>query len=400
MEKSYDIAAQHAIDFVKNIIDTFGPRVSGSQNNYKAVNELEKTVGKICSTIQRETFTIHPNSLFSIGRIFSLLYVLGLLTLLIDNPTLTFLGIAGLLCGVIFCAAQFILYSDIFDRLFKSVEGNNIVGILEPQDSVKEQVILVGHHDSSYIYPFHETLPMIFPIRLFVPIILFLFELFALIIRLFGGFGAENPAWVQYVAVIGLIFVTPMFWYISKKPSPGAGDNLIGCAIGIGILELLKGKLKNTRLVLLLTDGEEVGQKGARYFVNTNLQNLRETATKVIAIDSIYAKQDLTILQSDRNGLSKLSSELIRDLSNTAEQEGYNLKVRPMPLGGGGTDGGQFARKGIETASIIGMPTALIRKEILIHTKNDIPEKISRDAVSIVIQIVSEYIKATDRALA
>lgn len=399
METSYDIAAQHAIGLVKNIIDTFGPRVSGSQNNYNAVNELEKTVGKICSTIRRETFSIHPNSLFAIGRIFGLLYVLGLLALLINNPILTFLGVASLLCGMIFCTAQFILYSDIFDGLFKSVEGNNVVGYIEPQDSVKEQIILVGHHDSSYIYPFHETLPLIFPIRLFIPIILFLFELAVLIIRVCGGFGAENPVWIQYVSAMGLIFVIPMFWYISKRPSPGAGDNLTGCAIGISILELLRDKLKNTRLVLLLTDGEEVGQKGARYFVNTNLQNLKAIPTKAIVIDSIYTKEDLTILQSDRNGFSKLSSELIRDLNDIAEQKGHNLKVRPMPLGGGGTDGGQFARRGIETVSIIGMPTTLIRKEILIHTKNDVPEKINRDAVSTVIEMVTEYIKARDTEL-
>ena len=92
----------------------------------------------------------------------------------------------------------------------------------------------------------------------------------------------------------------------------------------------------------------------------------------------------------------KLSSILSKNLINIAVKKGYSLKIRPMPFGGGGTDGGQFARKAIDTASIIGMPINLIRKEILIHTKKDLPDSINVDAVSLVIEIVSEYIKTND----
>ncbi len=42
------------------------------------------------------------------------------------------------------------------------------------------------------------------------------------------------------------------------------------------------------------------------------------------------------------------------------------------------------------------MPTNLIRKEILIHTTQDLPDRINVDAVSLVIEIVSEYIKTND----
>jgi hypothetical protein len=298
--------------------------------------------------------------------------------------------------GIIFCISQFILYSDTFDRLFRKVDGNNIVGYLEPQNEVKEQIVLVGHHDSSYIYSFHEQFPLLFPIRLFVPIIMFLFEFLVLLVTLVLGFTIGIPIWIKITIEIGLVFVIPMFWYISKKPGPGAGDNLIGCTIGISVVELLKEQLKYTRLVLLLTDGEEIGQKGARYFVNSNIEELKAIKTSVINIDSIYNKDDVTILRSDRNGFSKLSSTLSESLKKITVESGYHPKIRPMPFGGGGTDGGQFARKGIDTASIIGMPTNLIRKEILIHTTKDLPDRINVDAVSLVIEIVSEFIKTND----
>ncbi len=403
MSDIYDEAATNAIKLVKDILDKHGPRVSGTTSNYASVDELERIVKETCSSTRREKFAIHPNSLFSIGRIFGAMYIIGLLASLTNNSILAvFVGTACMAFGIVFCVSQFILYSDLFDRLFKKVEGNNIVGYVEPEGEVKEQIVLVGHHDSSYIYPFHETLPRLFPIRLFVPIIMFLFEFLVLTIALLGGFKPGIPMWTKYVSLTGLLFVVPMFGYISRKPGPGAGDNLIGCAIGINILELLNKdcrKLKHTRLVLLLTDGEEVGQKGARYFVTRNMEELKKISTKVITIDSIYKKCDTTLLRSDRNGFSKLSSNLVESLMRVAEQRGYHPRIRQMPFGGGGTDGGQFARKGIETVSIIGMPTDVIRKEIIIHTKNDLPERIDMDAVSLVLEIVSEYIKANDKAL-
>lgn len=396
MNAIYDDAAKKAIKLVEDMIDKFGPRVSGTKSNYAAVDELESIVKEACTSTRRESFDLYPESLFSIGKVFSIDYMIGLSAILSHNAVLMFIGTVCMLFGIVFCISQFILYSDKFDRLFKKVDGNNIVGYLEPQNEVKEQIVLVGHHDSSYIYSFHEKFPLLFPIRLFVPIIMFLFEFLVVSGTLVSGFTLGIPLWIKITLSVGLVFVVPMFWYISKKPGPGAGDNLIGCTIGLGIIELLKGKLKNTRLIVLLTDGEEIGQKGARHFVASNIEELKTIKTSVINIDSIYDKDDLTILRSDRNGFSKLSGRLSERLMKIAVERGHNPKSRPMPFGGGGTDGGQFARKGIDSTSIIGMPTNLIRKEILIHTAKDLPDRINQDAVSSVLELVAEYIKTND----
>lgn len=396
MNDIYENAAVKAIKLVKDLITKFGPRVSGTKSNYAAVDELEGIVKETCTFTRRERFDLYPESLFSIGKVFSIQYIIGFLTILSNNSVLMFIGTVCMLLGIVFCISQFILYSDTFDKLFKKVDGHNIVGYLEPQNEVKEQIVLVGHHDSSYIYSFHEQFPLLFPVRLFVPIIMYLFEFLVLLGTLVLGFTVGISIWIKITILIGLVFIIPMFWYISKKPGPGAGDNLIGCAIGISVAELLKEQLKHTRLVLLITDGEEIGQKGAGHFVNSNIEELKAIKTSVINIDSIYNKDDVTILKSDRNGFSKLSSTLSERLMKITVERGYHTKICPMPFGGGGTDGGQFARKGIDTTSIIGMPTNLIRKEILIHTTNDLPDRINVDAVSLVIEIVSEYIKTND----
>jgi hypothetical protein len=392
MDPSIKARAAKAIELVKDIIDKNGSRVSGSNGNYESVEYLRNILKETCPIVKLDKFSLSPDSLFSIGKIFTILYVSGLGLLLLDGNIYHLIGLLLMLFGMVFCFSQFILFSDLFDRFFRKVDGTNLIGIIEPRYEVKEQLILVGHHDSSYIYPFHEKYPVLFPIRLFIPILLFILEFITLCLSLF----AINAIWVKYVLLFGLVFVIPMFRYISSEAGPGAGDNLIGCAIGIGILQGFnteKTKLNNTRLLLVLCDGEEIGQKGSRQFVKTNYDNLKKIRTSAINIDSIYDIEDIILLTRDRNGFSKLSTKRNKRLQAIAGDLGYTLRLQGMPPGGGGTDGGQFARKGIETISIIGTPIKAIRREIIIHTTKDIPERIHEEAVACVMEIVSEYIR-------
>jgi aminopeptidase YwaD len=302
--------------------------------------------------------------------------------------------------GTIFLIMQFILFSDTSDGMFKKVAGNNIVGIMEPQAVVTRQVIIVGHHDSSPVFPFYEKAPLLFPIRLLAAILFYLFCLSVLFVgfcfRVPSAGMPPVPMWTKYILCLGVIFVAPMYGYISKRQSPGAGDNLIGCAIAIKVAEIFQSSenpLRHTRIVVLLTDGEEVGQKGAKYFIQNNRDLLGAVKTIVINIDSIYDYKNIALVKRDRNGFTGLAKDLLNDIRMVAMEQGHALKVISIPFGGGGTDGGQFARQGIETASIIGMPTNLFRTEIIFHTMKDTPDKISKKAVSTVIAIVCEFIK-------
>jgi aminopeptidase YwaD len=391
-------SAQYSIDLVKSITGKNGSRVSGTLGNHNSVIDLENELKNICSTIHKEEFSIYPDSLFSIGYIFASIYCIGLVACLVPIDLVRILGFCVMVLGLVFCFSQFVFYSDIFDFLFRKVKGMNLLGIVDPKNDVEKQILIVGHHDSSYIYPFHEKYPELFPFRLFIPIVFCIFEFLvlgsSLLINNYYSIG------ISYVLVIGLVFVLPMFWYISRKPGLGAGDNLIGCTIGISIARLFSNtsnKLNNTRIMVLLVDGEEVGQKGSRYFVRTNKTVFTDIETEVINIDSIYDIEDIILLSKDRNGFSTLSREMNEKLLSIANKKGYKWKVKQMPFGGGGTDAGQFAKAGIKTTSIIGTPIKVIRKEIIIHTSKDIPERIHIDAVESVIETVTEYIKARDQ---
>jgi len=296
-----------------------------------------------------------------------------------------------------------ILFLGFFDALFKKVAGSNIIGSIEPKNAVKQQVIIVSHYDSSRVFPFHEKVPLLFPFRLFVPVLLFLFCLFVLFITFFShdptGSKLLLPIWIKYVLLFGIIPVLPMYGYISKRESPGAGDNLIGCSIGIKLAEIFQkdeNPLQNTRIVVLLTDGEEVGMKGAKSFIRNNAGLLKETRTIIINIDSVYEKEDIAIVKRDRNGFTKLSEDLAKDINQVATELGHSFKTIAIPFSGGGTDACQFALEKFKVISIIGTPVKFFRKEILFHTMKDTADKISKMAVSIVVEVISEYIKKTD----
>ena len=403
MSTMYNKYAENALRIIREIITKYGPRVSGTRSCSTAAADLEMILAKFCKNARHESFAIHPNSLYSIGKIFAVLYCIGLASVLIGSQLILAIGLLFMLTGTLYFITNFILYLDTFDKFFKKAEGKNVVGIVEPKDVVKQQVIIVGHHDSSYIYPFYEKVPLLFPIRLFVPILLFIFCTGVLLILFLSGISMANnpvlPDWIKYILLTGLVFVLPMYGYISKRQSPGAGDNLIGCAIGITLAQFFQQtekSLNNTRLVVLLTDGEEAGQKGAKFFIKNNKTLMASVDTIVINLDSIYDYENLALVKRERNGFTKLSEKMVKEIQTVAEGHGHHFKEIVIPFGGGGTDGGQFARKGIKTVSIIGMPTDILRSEIIFHTMKDMPDKISTKAVSTIIEVVSEYIKKVD----
>lgn len=176
---------------------------------------------------------------------------------------------------------------------------------------------------------------------------------------------------------------------------------MIACAIGMKIAELFRDPgcaLERTRIIVLLTDGEEVGQKGAASFVENNAAMPNAMGTVIINVDSIYDYENLALLARDRNGFTALSDELASEIRKTAVGLGHDIPIVSIPFLGGGTDAGQFARAGLRTACIIGQPIKAFSKEIIFHTMKDMPERISRKAVGAVIEIVGEYIKDLDKA--
>jgi hypothetical protein len=103
MKENFAKYAESAIKLTAEIIEKLGPRVSGTKGNLSASSYLETILDKYCTSTKRESFEIHPDSLFAIGKIFTVIYLIGLIAIMIESKIS--LGI-GLLCMVIYARSR------------------------------------------------------------------------------------------------------------------------------------------------------------------------------------------------------------------------------------------------------------------------------------------------------
>lgn len=202
----------------------------------------------------------------------------------------------------------------------------------------------------------------------------------------------------------GLIAVIPFYLFVTREVSPGFGDNLTAVFTIGKLAEFLSGrlnlpKLKHTRLIFLASDAEESGLRGAREFVRQHKIDFKKHPHFNLNLDSIYKSEYLTFFTSDVNKTVKLSREQSRNCFDIAGELGFNAKIMSFPIGGGGTDAGEFARGGVEAISLIGMDTELKDKMNPYHTSRDVEDSVEPKAILAALQIGAMYAYLLDSEL-
>jgi hypothetical protein len=379
-------------------------RIAGSPACREAAHEVAACLESCCDSVRKETFTLHPRALWCVGRAVAANYLLTLGSLLLGWPFScagAFLCVIGLAYGL----SQYVFYLEAFDRLFPGAVGCNVAGSLEPEGVVKQQIVLVGHHDSPFIFTFLERFPAVAFLRFLLGMAAYVWlcgYCFVACALHTPGVSRTPVGIALGAAIAGLPFALQLFFMMGRAQSPGAGDNLNGTSMaatlgGYFLRERANGvPLQHTRLILLSTDGEEIGQRGAIRFVRDHGAQLHATPTQVLNIDSVYFARDLTVLTRDRNGTCRLSASMTSGILAVAEYFGLRMKRAPIPFGGGGTDAAAFAVAGIEAASIVGMPMGLVSRDHLYHTSKDTVERIEIGAVTAVLAIAARYIREVD----
>ncbi len=389
----------------ERILEKRGTRVPGSQSAISAADDLLEYMEQFCH-VRKERFIMHPGSQFNIARVMGAAYILSLPLLILGG---VFCFIAAVLCVIAFAYGfvHFFLYGKLFDVFFRKKPGCNVVGEIEPSEAVKKQVIISGHQDSAHVFSFFSRFEKLAGIRLILAFAFFIFLMAAGIIgsleMIFTGSADGLSGAYLITALAGLLFTVPAINFISTKVSPGAGDNLNGSSIAIHLgkffAENKEYSLKNTRLIILSTDGEEAGQRGAANYVKLHKDELKKVPTYLINIDSIYKQSELALMLRDRQGFTKLSKPLADICLDAAAALGYTPKKVTLPLGSG-TDAAPFARAGIAATSIITMSASMFDQGHVYHTLNDNIESIEHDAVRAVFDIAVNSIIRIDEAKA
>ena len=239
MEKTIQTSAREALALTGRLVDRFGPRIFGSATCARTADEIVTELDRHCDSVRQERFSARPGAFWHSTKVSSLAYIAGLV-LLILGGNWVYLSILSFLI-ILLEIFNFVFYAHFFDPFFPKVEGTNVVGAVEPAGTVKQQIIVVGHHDSTYVYTYFARYRKLFAFRVLGAYLFAFFGFFtSILFSVYRLVDQSEPVCSDALLIallVGLLFIVPIFFYIGRKGSPGAGDNMVACAIGIKIAE-------------------------------------------------------------------------------------------------------------------------------------------------------------------
>jgi len=400
---------ESTFEYTRFLSEDCFPRLTGASGNLKATAQIEKDMDKVCDKTSKQIFTHHPEAFMKILPWTSIMFYATLILFIFDMVTFS---LVLYIIVITMYVSQIITYTGLFDKFFKKQEGVNVIGTIEPEGEVKQQIILTGHHDAPYVSHIIEKWPKIYALVMASAILMAVLGLVGSLLWqidiVFTGIDLTDHFVPTFKIIMysGAIFMLPFFVFTTRKVSPGAGDNAI--AVGL-IMEMAKkygtakklgnNQLKHTRLVIVALDGEECGLRGARAFVKYKAEEFQKIKTYNFNIDSIYTPDTLHFFTRDLNSFVRLSKDEAIFSEQLAKDLGYSITLSQIPFGGGATDAAEFVRAGAVTVSLVGIDADVIGHSMDYHTERDTMAVISKKSIQIILEVLDSYIQTRDELL-
>ncbi len=406
---AFDPAAiRRAFELTDRVVEACPRRLAGTDSCRRAAELIRERFAEHCEpgSAVIETFRFHPKAFIKFVRPAILFVYLGLLLVWLDQ------GLLSLLVSVwvtIAFLAQVAFYKGSFDFLFPAATGANALGRIDPPGELRQQIIVSGHHDAAYVFQTLDRFPRFYPFALVATLVMDLFAITAAIVILADPTTIDT---VRMVVIIATAAWTPFMlghWFMTGNAvSPGAGDNMMAVAVASEVgLALAKAKrrgeplLVHTRVVLASFDGEESALKGARAYCERHGAELADPAipTRVLNLDSLYRLEHLCLQSTDINGFVPLSKAMNDDLQRIAHAQGQpQVSARGIAFGGGGTDAAEFARRGVEATTVLGIipDASSLTTDTVYHSPRDTTEHIEEAIVEASLSLVLAYLVEKD----
>ena len=405
-----DAQVKHAFAFTDEVVENYPGRAAGSEAVRRAGLRVKEEFEKNCdaASVKVDQFDIHPWSFLKYIPGLVVLYF-ACVTLLYFIPALAWVSFAGLALGLFVFYGQFVRYWHLLDPLFPRRQAYNVYGSIEPSGEVKQQIVVSAHHDAAYVFHLLDKLPKYYALLINGGMLfLALGFLVSLVATVLSVFSILLPQWIAVVLIVGGVVVLPMAFFTTGQVVPGAGDNMIAVAVASEIAGLFGNikktggnALKHTRLIIASFDAEEAGLRGARAFIKKHREQLLNTKTYVLNLDTLYKLKALSFLDKDLNSTVELSHQLAQECVDIAKDMGYPSTISAMSFGGGSTDAAAFGEAGIEATNLSAMSFDIkdYDQGWVYHTHNDVSKHIEPEAVKAALRIIREYVLKKDSAV-
>jgi aminopeptidase YwaD len=202
------------------------PRLPGSEGCRRAALDLRDALAASCDQAFLEEYIQRPDSFFLMNKIVPVSYLAGLFFFFVGGWAV-YASAAVWTLGTVYFFNEFAVLGRLFDRLFKSRPGANVIGVMEPGSDVRQQVIICSHHDSTPVCNFLEKRQWAYAFRIVLPMIVYLLANAGAILASAGlrtGSGG-SPAWSIFKIVILAVtlFVVPSSGIMGGPPRPAPG---------------------------------------------------------------------------------------------------------------------------------------------------------------------------------
>jgi hypothetical protein len=408
-------------EYIYNIVDTickkYGSRYSCSKGEKEASIWIKDELNKFCDETFIDEFETYPH-LYPQG-IFKILGILGGISFIF--MPLKFPG--PIFSAILIFIGLFILLTELFFMkewirfLFKKGISSNTVGIIKPTQESKFRIIFEGHTDSPKqmtIASFEKNPPIYkFVLGIFFLVVTITFSLIKFIrqlnpssLSIWGEWGVFSWTTLDLIYFLLLGILYPFFIYtirgfLGNTDTLGANDNLCSSAISIAIGRYLnKHRPKNVEVWVCSMGSEEVGDKGARAFVDKyGKQGLLNNAFAFV-MDSCGAGSEIFIIHKDTMHHATYSMEVIERIQKAHEilkkerPEAIDCKIGRIPLGS--TDACRYVQAGYKAAAIV-IIDGKLKKPRNWHSIHDIPENLDKLIIRDILEICLNFVELVDR---
>ncbi len=383
---------------ITDIIARFGGRLAGTAQEDMAQDYVRGLMDGFCDKAFMHRFVAPMEAMHGSLKLFCLVYLAALVLYQVSLPLAFVLALAN----AVFFLGHFLNFRFWLDSLFSGSESSNAIGVIQPRGEVRSTLILSGHGDSTYEYQWWYWLKNLGGFLTGLCGIMFLALPLFYGLDLFFACGSCGY-WCVFLCLSPVLAV--FFFMRSGRVVPGAQDNLSGVAVAMGAGEVLSGRLdekgtrkpllEHTRVMIVSFGAEEAGIRGSFAFVKDFSDILDKSGTVCINADGIMRQKDLRIIKAEYNPMVFYPKDLADKLSKAFSACGQEPKTGRMAIGA--TDAAPFARHGIPSITIVGIP--IHKMDPTYHTRLDRPEFVMPDALEKTRDIMVAFAMEWDREL-
>jgi hypothetical protein len=409
---------QYMYDIIQKIIDTCGPRMPCSKQEFEAAQIIRDELSDRCDNVAMEEFWCHPRAFLGFIKIDIILVLLSFLLFFVSyipiaafwNQIAITMSLILMITALIIIWNEFFNYREFIDPLFKKKKSTNVIGILKSTEIHRKIVIFSGHHDSALQFNLLKYMKIGYPIIIFLGLIIMLlwatFMIFTFILSILGIsflFFSELLLTCIILFIIGIPAFVGLFFFVSfgegANKVPGAVDNLSAIGIILGLMRFLSDNKEyippDVELRFISFGCEEAGLRGAYRYVEAHEGEFREYDVECINFDAIQSKDNISVINFEPSTRTRHSLEMAQKVIDAARQ--VNVPVKSNALGGsgilekiigqitGGTDATAFSKANIKATTI----TAMNLKAMMsfYHQDSDTLDKIEKGSLENVLKI-------------